>query len=220
MFIKMLFSDPAYYIMAVAVVMFSICCHEYAHAWMALREGDSTAADDGHMTLDPRKQMGTFSIIMLLVVGIAWGAVPVSPWRFRRKASQALISFAGPAANILLFLACAVLLGILQVYGDHLSNAGLITGFKTMFLVGAVMNALLALFNMLPLPMLDGWKVFAYLIPRLEEVNPEVRNGLGLVVFMGLMLGGFEYFYRIAGGLTAFVVALVMKPLMMLSGAA
>ena len=124
------------YIMWVTVVMFSICLHEAAHAYVAMKQGDPTAANHGHLSLNPIKQMGTFSIIMLLLIGIAWGAVPVDPRRMRHKYSEALVSFAGPAANLLLFFAFCVLY---TIFKNHVN----VVTFNQMFFVGAVLNIFL-----------------------------------------------------------------------------
>ena len=96
-------------LMQLLVVVFSVCLHEYAHARAALWQGDATAAEQGHLTLNPLKQMGPMSLIMLLIIGIAWGAVPVNPGRMRHRYSDALVSFAGPATNLALFLVSSLL---------------------------------------------------------------------------------------------------------------
>ena len=104
-FISYLGQDPLYYFSWVLAVMFSICVHEYAHAAVALRLGDDTAAREGHLSLNPFVQMGGSSIFMLLIIGIAWGAVPVNRARLRgRVMGEALVSLAGPLANLALAL--------------------------------------------------------------------------------------------------------------------
>ena len=102
MFITEIFENPIRTICWLAIIIFSVCFHELMHAVTAKWQGDTTAADAGHITLNPLKQMGVFSIIMLLVIGIAWGSVPVNPARMRHKYSDALVSFAGPFANLIL----------------------------------------------------------------------------------------------------------------------
>ena len=106
LFINNLFRDPQFFFTWLVFIVFSICCHEFMHAYVALKQGDSTAADMGHLTLNPLKQMGLFSLIMLAVAGIAWGAVPVRPYLMRHRHSDALVAFAGPATNLGLFLFC------------------------------------------------------------------------------------------------------------------
>ena len=180
MFLSQLSTNPTGYILQIIVVMFSICIHEYSHAYIALREGDSTAAERGHLTLNPMIQMGTFSIVMLLIIGISWGAVPVNPQRMRNKYSQALISFAGPASNILLFIISCFLYAVFSNFQLHT--------YTQMFFIGAVLNIFLFIFNMLPIPMLDGWTVFNYIFPVLNKVSGEVKNGLTFIIFILLFM--------------------------------
>ncbi len=196
------------------VVIFSVCCHEYAHAQMALWQGDSTAADEGHLTLNPLKQMGVLSLIMLVLVGIAFGSVPVNPRLMRRRYSEALVAFAGPLMNLALFfifcvLACAVM--VLQGSEQHstASNAFLF------FVTGAILNVVLFLFNMLPIPPLDGWAVFRYLFPGLQNINPELLNGAMVGLFI-LAFFSFNYFYRIGVFLTQPMLLLFCFPFEML----
>ena len=85
MFISRLFSDPTMFFTIIIAVGLSVCIHEFCHAYTALKCGDPTAARMGHLTLNPLKQMGVISIIMLLLLGICWGSVPVNPGNLDRK---------------------------------------------------------------------------------------------------------------------------------------
>ncbi len=102
LFIFYMSESPAYYFSWVFSVMFSICVHEYAHAAMALHHGDDTASQRGHLTLNPLVQMGIRSLILLFVIGIAWGSVPVNLAKLRTRRSAAAVAFAGPLANLFL----------------------------------------------------------------------------------------------------------------------
>ena len=113
LFINELFENPRFFAAVSVLVIFSICLHEFCHAWMALKQGDPTAADRGHLTLNPLRQMGFFSIVTFLMIGIAWGAVPVDPARMRHKYSHLLVALAGPAANLGLFVIFTVLAALL-----------------------------------------------------------------------------------------------------------
>ena len=92
----------------VVIVMFSICLHELAHAWVALKHGDDTAAQAGHLSLNPAIQMGPYSLILLAVLGLAWGAVPVDEGRMRSRASGAWVAVAGPLTNLALMVVFAI----------------------------------------------------------------------------------------------------------------
>ena len=188
------------YIMWVTVVMFSICFHEYSHAYAALLQGDSTAAERGHLTMNPMVQMGTFSIIMLLFIGISWGSVPVNRRKFRHKYSDALVSFAGPAANVLLFLVFCLMFTLSR---NHIE----IITFQQMFFVGAALNAFLFIFNMLPIPMLDGWNVFRFLFPKLNRVSDEIKNALTfIIIILFFMTPLINHFFIISQTLSRIVI--------------
>ncbi len=216
MFVKELFSDPGNYVLWVAVVMFSICCHEFAHAYVALRQGDHTAAEAGHLTLNPMVQMGPLAIGVLLLFGIAWGMVPVSPWRLRHKYSHALVAFAGPATNLLLFLAFAGLLAVTITFGRHAAAGDsdrVLAGFMQLFWTGAVLNIVLFCFNLLPAPILDGWVVITYFFPRLEQVPQEARNASIFIILVGVGWFGAATLFRFGYLLTTTAVQGLAVPL-------
>jgi Zn-dependent protease len=183
LFASQLLENPFYFFSWVLIVTFSICVHEYAHALVALKQGDDTAARAGHLTLNPMVQMGPSSLVLLLLLGIAWGSVPVDPRRMRSRGSAALISFAGPAANLLLCvlfgLACVVT-GMLTAKSAEPSQA------VFFFLWGGTANALLFLFNMLPIPMFDGWSVFSLFFPRMEDIDPQQAQTLSWMLLMAV----------------------------------
>jgi Zn-dependent protease len=149
------------------------------HAQVALWQGDSTAAEQGHLTLNPLKQMGVFSIIMLLVIGFAFGSVPVNPARMKHRYSEALVSFAGPFANLMLFFIFIVLSSFANIH----SNA---PAFK-MFFIGAELNFVLFCFNMVPIPPLDGFGIFSSFFPKMKNSNSEFLNGATIFIFIVLM---------------------------------
>ena len=203
MFITYLFEAPELYLTWVAVVMFSICLHEYSHARTAWSCGDTTAVDQGYLTLNPLVVMGPISIGLLAFFGIAWGAVPVNPSRLRQPYGRALVAAAGPAANIGLFaLFFAVLVG-----------GGLVAGSRHVFLVGHTgmrANAFLFLFNMLPVPGLDGWDVFELLFPPLRRVPQETRGQIGWILLLIILFTGFfRVFITLATQITELLINLL-----------
>ena len=194
LFIETLSTNPQLFFVQVFVVVFSICCHEYSHARVALWQGDSTARDQGHLTLNPLKQMGIYSLVILAFVGIAWGKVPVDPERMKNKYSHALVSFAGPAMNVVLFalftIAFSIILSDLETFNPEtiFSDHPILMLTK----IGAVFNIVLFVFNMLPVPMLDGWAVFSYFFPKLGQGKSEFFNGFSVFIcFLAIM--GINY---------------------------
>ncbi len=81
-------------------VIFSICLHELAHGWVAIKLGDDTPRLAGHMTWNPLVHMGPYSLLMFVVIGIAWGAMPINPSRLRGKYAEAMVALAGPLTNL------------------------------------------------------------------------------------------------------------------------
>ncbi|HJO95907.1 MAG TPA: site-2 protease family protein [Victivallales bacterium] len=178
MFAQSLFSNPQFYFMWIFLVVFSVCAHEYFHAQVALWEGDSTAYDNGYLTLNPLKQMGIMSLIALLLIGISWGGVPVNPNRMRHKYSEAIVAFAGPFINFILFILFSFAASIAYVKtGDGTS---LLVQF---FFIGGVLNTVLFIFNLIPVPPLDGWSIISVIFPKIHSINSELRNGFVFAIF-------------------------------------
>ncbi len=169
MFIQVAFDNLPFFISWVMIITFSICIHEFAHARTALALGDDTAAANGHLSLNPLVQMGWASLLMLVLIGIAWGAVPVNPRRLGRV-GHAKVAFAGPAANLILCLVCSVAAGIIGAF----TSSAFIEGF---LLMAAMANAVLFLFNLLPIPMFDGWTVLSLFIPALARIDVRQVSG-------------------------------------------
>lgn len=187
-FIQLLFTNPQYYFAVVIVVVVSIVLHELAHGWMAMYLGDTTPRDSGHMTANPLVHMGTVSIVMLLLVGIAFGAMPVNPSRFRGRYGDALVALAGPAMNALIAIVTTLILAlwirIAGVGSNHVAE-----NLQYLLTVFGFMNIVLILFNLLPVPPLDGSRVAADLIPAYRSfLATEGGQFLTLVMFLGLFM--------------------------------
>src|SRR5690242_8274392 len=112
MFLESLQSNPRFFMAVVITVVVSICLHELCHGIVAIWCGDRTPIERGHMTLNPAVHMGVFSVICLLLAGIAWGSMPINPRRMRGKYAPALVSAAGPACNILLSVLALLSVGL------------------------------------------------------------------------------------------------------------
>ncbi len=182
LFIENLWQNPPFFFGVGLVVIFSICCHEFMHAWMALKQGDDTAASREHLTLNPLKQMGVWSLVMFAFFGLAWGQVPVNPHKMRNRRSHALVAFSGPATNLLLALIFTLLAALTcQRFGTPFSQA--------MLFYAGTLNFVLCFLNLLPIPGLDGWTLADTMFPRLRQMNSEFVKGTFFVLFMLLLLG-------------------------------
>ncbi len=200
LFILSAFHDTKTFLMITLVVVFSICLHEFFHAWTALQFGDTTAADRGHLTLNPLRQMGPISIIMFLILGFAWGAVPVNPavLRAKNRHAPAIVALAGPATNFGLFLIGFFFFGFLQTRISYLiENKAVGTTILEMFVILGSYNGFLCLFNLLPIPGLDGWNALTEYIPRMKNVNSEFAKGITIFLIF-LLLFSVSYLFSLA----------------------
>ena len=158
------------------ISILSLSFHEFAHAWSAWKLGDDTASRAGRMTLNPLAHIDVIGTILLPLfspIPFGWAKpVPVNPARFRRDVSMsrgmAITASAGPLSNVLLAVVAAVLLGLgLRLAPDLVDRESP----ARFFLVGLLqMNVSLAVFNLLPVPPLDGSRVVAWVLPyRLQQ---------------------------------------------------
>ena len=191
LFISLAKTNPTVFVLIVATLVFSISLHEYFHARCALWMGDSTAADAGHLTLNPFRQMGWISLVMLLVAGIAWGAVPVDPVRLRSRHSWGplVTALAGPAANLLLALIAWCLFGWLALAPVTESNRFILANALMLLVTLGCYNIVLLLFNLIPAPGLDGWNVLCWLFPRIVKVSSEALKGIMVFLIFAALMG-------------------------------
>jgi len=178
-------------------VMLSLSVHEWAHAASAYRLGDDTAARMGRMTLNPISHVDPVGTLLLPALQVlatdsvffAWAKpVPIDPTRFSRRISMSkgtvLVSAAGPASNLVLALVSAILLGLALRFGW--GGEAVVSLLASLF----VLNIGLAVFNLLPVPPLDGSKVLHGLLPpraalAYEQIFPYAPFLLLAVVFFG-----------------------------------
>jgi Zn-dependent protease len=164
-------------------VIASITLHELAHGWAAIWEGDDTPLTTGHMTANPVVHMGVPSIIAFLIIGIAWGMMPVNPYRFRHgKWGRILVSFAGPAMNLLIAFVVLTILGCITNPQVEQTNV------KAFLLLGGFLNLILFALNMLPVPPLDGSSILANLSTTIGGWyrHPQAQMA-GLLLFFALI---------------------------------
>lgn len=183
MFFQYLFTDSQYFFWWVLIAAGSVCLHELFHALAAYWQGDSTARDAGYFTLNPLKHMGGASIVILLLTGMCWGLCPVDPSRFRHKYGDALVSFAGPFANLLLMALSSLALIILSGTIGESATSLQMSLFK-FFQLAAVANAAFFIFNLIPIPPLDGHSIISSFLPQTRPFFHSLGNAGFIVVFL------------------------------------
>jgi Zn-dependent protease len=199
---------PILPIATAAWVIGSIVLHELAHGWAALAFGDRTPRETGHMTANPLVHMGRASLIMFAIVGIAWGQMPVNPSRMRGRFAPVLVALAGPAMNLALFgiavLLTAVWIGLVRgAWGVKPIEDPLAQNMFIFLFRGVELNILLGIFNLLPVPPLDGFRILMGLVPPLERLWQREQAQIATVVlFVLLFMFGGKIIYPIADRVT------------------
>ncbi len=174
MIIQYLQDDTVFYTCIVFSIVVSVVLHELAHGVAAIWQGDRTPIESGHMTLNPMVHMGGMSLVAAFVIGMAWGAMPVTPHRFRHgRLGDVLVSLAGPATNALLAVAALVTLGLLNTSA---AAPGLETNFRTLLFTLGYLNIVLAIFNLGPVPPLDGSRVLSGISSRYRRFVDNLEN--------------------------------------------
>ncbi len=158
-----------FYILMIPVLLISLTVHEFSHGYIAYRLGDMTAKNEGRLTLNPIKHLDPIGTIMMFVARIGWAKpVPINPYFFRdRKKGTMLVSVAGPLSNLLMaFIAIFIYkIFVLSMYGMLIAgNKPLIYLVDFLILFFSV-NLSLAVFNLLPVPPLDGSKILSGVLP-------------------------------------------------------
>jgi len=187
----------------IPVLLLSLTVHEFAHAWAARRLGDDTAERMGRLTLNPLAHadpIGTF-ILPLLNVPFGWAKpVPVNPARFRQGVNMAkgmmITSLAGPFSNLLLAIVSAVLLGFVARLAPDLGAGGDGRGaahIAAAFLLSMIqMNVVLAVFNLLPIPPLDGSRIVDAFLPARFRGAWETFSRFSMFLLLGLVFFGWR----------------------------
>lgn len=184
----------------VFVILFAITVHEAAHAWTASKLGDRTAAAMGRVSLNPIAHidpLGTiiFPLVLILLKQPVFGwakPVPYNPYNLRHPRKDGLwISFAGPIANILTAASAVVVFQIFKLGGARLPQTSLwskpIGGLVIILIYTAMINLSLAVFNLIPIPPLDGSGILAGLLSERSAAKFERLRPYGFLILIALM---------------------------------
>jgi len=185
------------FLLFMPVLVFSVIAHEYAHGYAALKQGDDTALMLGRLTWNPVKHIDPFMTVLLPLVLSLVGApilagakpVPVDSRKYRKfKQGDIIVSLAGVFANLLVGIACALLILIVGFAGRYLPAMHPSFGiFQAMMIRGVQLNAVLIAFNLIPIPPLDGSHVMKYLLPPAWALRYMQFGRMGVALLIGVM---------------------------------
>lgn len=186
MFLGIFQENPAAAVALLLGLVIGITVHEAAHATSAYLLGDDTAYRDGRVTLNPASHLDVLGSLMLVMAGFGWGKpTPVMPSKLRWGIfGPVAVALAGPVSNLLLVAVCAVLY-LLPAFRDPSSYL-----FVSVVMV-AFTNALLFVFNLIPIPPLDGSKVIFPFLPRALDGFVDFMNQYGPFILLGIILISF-----------------------------
>lgn len=187
-------------LLLVPVFLFSLCVHEFAHAWVATIRGDSTPREAGRLTLQPWAHADLVGTILLPIACIYY-SLPFFGWakpvpvdarqmKYGRK-DMALVAFAGPLSNILLaFISAGILGGLVRLP----MQTDIVNTMQTFAVISIQVNLMLALFNMIPIPPLDGFMVLqGVLSNRAAASFMRIAPYANVILLALLLTGGLRY---------------------------
>jgi Zn-dependent protease len=184
MFLYLFQVNPSAAVAFLLGLVIGITVHEAAHATSAYLLGDDTAYRDGRVTLNPASHLDVLGSLMLLMAGFGWGRpTPVMPSKLRGGIfGPVAVALAGPVSNLLIVAICGALFLVPAFQSGYLAIIVVMTAFT---------NALLFVFNLIPIPPLDGSKILFPFLPRALNGFVDFMNQYGPMILFGLIIVSF-----------------------------
>lgn len=174
--------DPIQFLAFVIAIVLGITVHEFMHAYIAHRFGDDTGRLLGRMSLNPMAHLDPFGSLLLVLAGFGYGKpVPINESRLRSSLALTFVALAGPLANLALaaLFALPLRFGTAEVFGDI---------YTTVLIYIVRMNCILAIFNLIPIPPLDGSNVVYGLLPPRQQYSWRTFQQYGPFILLALLL--------------------------------
>ncbi|OGM31614.1 hypothetical protein A2803_00430 [Candidatus Woesebacteria bacterium RIFCSPHIGHO2_01_FULL_44_21] len=200
-----LFTDPLQFLIWAAALVSAVTVHEFAHAWTAVRLGDPTPKLQGRLTLNPLAHLDPLGTLMLLLVRFGWGKpVVFDPYNLKNpRRDAAVISLAGPAANLLL---ASILSVLLRIATSPFSAQYLLAGLIPPFIM---LNVVLAIFNLIPVHPLDGGKILVGLLPHRDATKVDLfmsKYGIFILILLVFPIFGTSFVFSIISPVINFLL--------------
>lgn len=187
--ISTLFENPIFFILSLISIVIAISIHEFAHAKTADYLGDPTPQLQGRVTLNPKAHIDLYGLLLLLVAGFGWGKpVQFDPFNLKhQRRDAAIISLAGPISNVLLATLCSLLLNLFNLFKlKYIATIG------SIILAPLIMiNLVLAVFNLIPIEPLDGFKIIEGLLTEKQAKEWRKLRRFG-IIFLILLIFPFN----------------------------
>jgi len=187
-----LFAKIQELVVVVPVFLLALTIHEFAHGWVANRLGDPTARLQGRLTLNPLAHLDPIGTLAIVFIHFGWAKpVPVD-YRYlkRPRRDMMLIAAAGPVSNLILGAACAFCYRMIPWAAGGPEWAWLLLPARTMLRTGVWVNVVLAVFNLLPIPPLDGSRVVSGLLPVRQAISYSRLEPYGFIIILLLFFTG------------------------------
>jgi Zn-dependent protease len=197
-------------------LLLSLSFHEWAHAWSASRLGDDTAQRMGRLTLNPLAHADLFGTILLPLLGVPFGwakPVPVNPARFRRGVKMStgmmITAGAGPLSNFFLATVSAIIIGVTARFAPGVLASG--NGVRDLLVMMVILNVTLGVFNLVPLPPLDGSRIVDGLMPLRLRPAWDQFSRIAPFILLGLLFFPGRPIARILAGPSDLVLTVLQR---------
>lgn len=209
------------FVFVAVIVLFSLSVHEAAHGYAAYKLGDPTARYLGRLTLDPTKHLDPIGTICMLFFGFGWAKpVPVNSRYFKKpKRDMALTAFAGPLSNILVSFVCLLIYSLIFAAFKNVSFSSefalnIVNYFLIFFAYAHSMNLYLAIFNLIPIPPLDGSRLLFIFLPDkyyfgLMKYEQYIKIAFLVALYLGIISVPLEFVADAISKFMGFVIGLI-----------
>lgn len=209
--LNLFFQSPVEFIIVSLMLLLAIAVHEFSHAWVSDHLGDPTARLLGRLTLNPIAHLDPIGTFLLLFAGFGWGKpVPFDPFNLRDpKRDSAIISFAGPLSNLVIAVISSIILLFISNF-SLLFLSSIISEILNLFIY---FNVMLAVFNLIPVHPLDGFKVVAGLLPKkyyYDWMSLEKYGMIFLLLLIFPIFGGSAPISQIISPIIRFIMSLLV----------